>query len=49
MNRDKYYKHFNLNSEGNKDAVDCVTGTLCVVSGLSQYEVYNKYYELVEV
>ena len=44
--KDKYY---NPNSEGNEDACDCVIRTLYIVSGLSQHEVYNKYYELVEV
>lgn len=44
--KDKYY---NPNSGGNEDAADCVIGTLCAVTGLSWYEVYDKCCELVEI
>lgn len=46
--KDKYYKHFNPNPEGNEDAADCAIRALCAVSGLPWYEVYDKYYELME-
>ena len=42
MAKDKYYKFYNPNPEGNEDACDCVIRALCAVTGLSWYEVYDK-------
>ena len=46
MTKDKYYKYYNPNPEGNEDAADCVIRALCAVSGLSWYEVYDRCCEL---
>lgn len=40
--KDKYYKYFNPNPEGNEDAADCVVRALCAVTDLTWYEVYDK-------
>lgn len=46
MAKDKYYKFYNPNPEGNEDACDCVIRALCAVTGLSWYEVYDKCCEI---
>ena len=46
MTKDKYYKYYNPNPEGNEDAADCVIRALCAVTGLGWYEVYDKCCEI---
>ena len=46
MAKDKYYKFYKPNPEGNEDACDCVIRALCAVTGLSWYEVYDKCCEI---